>query len=148
MGTRTIGGKSMTHLTLTVADHMQNGFVSLARFRFENEQAAKAAMAYVEAMIDPDAAPNRMTDDYNFILDLWTSDDDGIDETSEELPTQLAMRLARDQVQEWLCMITAHGWIGRLPHNRTQSHDRLPQLRRTCARPRRLLQPCLQQGVA
>lgn len=90
-------------VVLTVADHEQNGFASLARWEFPNEVAARAFMAAEDAAIPEGAEPDHRDPDiaFNFILDLA----DGRYETVDNgrcLPLQAAMRLAPEQVRDWL----------------------------------------------
>lgn len=93
------------HLVLTVGDHTQNGFISLARFAMPSLEAARAACDEVNALIDPDSV-DIDTDDYTFILDIWEVGNNpktwGSSDNSNMFSTQIAMRLAPDQVQEWL----------------------------------------------
>jgi hypothetical protein len=84
-------------VTLTVADHEQNGFVALARWNFPDEVAARA-----------------------FILDLHDERGDTVDD-SRNLPMQSVMRLAPVQVSEWLderpdpdTRLFSPGWRGTL----------------------------------
>jgi len=91
---------------LTVGDHEQNGFVHLARWKFENERAARAFIEAENAAIQPGSEPDLKTDAFTFILDLHdvdlANDYASMVDNSRELPTQQAMRLAPEQVQRWL----------------------------------------------
>lgn len=92
------------HLVLTVADHTQNGFISLARFAMPSKEAARAACDEINALIDPDSV-DVGSDDYTFILDIWEVSGEptwGCSDNSNMFPSQIAMRLAPDQVREWL----------------------------------------------
>jgi hypothetical protein len=82
-------------VVLTVVDHEQNGFVSLARWEFPNEAAARAFMAAEDAAIPEGAEPDSRDPDvaFTFLLDL---------DNGRNLPLQAAMRLAPDQIREWL----------------------------------------------
>lgn len=90
-------------VTLTVADHEQNGFVALARWNFPKEVAARAFIAAENAAIPDGAEPDHRDPDvaFNFILDLHDERGDTVDD-SRNLPLQSVMRLAPDQVREWL----------------------------------------------
>lgn len=90
-------------VVLTVADHEQNGFVSLARWNFRNEAAARAFIEAENAAIPDGAEPDHRDPDtaFNFILDLCDGRHNTVDD-SRNLPLQSVMRLAPDQVREWL----------------------------------------------
>lgn len=90
-------------VVLTVADHEQNGFVSLARWSFPNEKAARAFMASEDAAIPEGAEPDHLDPDvaFTFLLDLADGRWDVVD-NGRCLPLQAVMRLAPDQVREWL----------------------------------------------
>ena len=93
----------MAHIRLTVADYDNNGFVHLARWEETDRQAARAAIDGVMALIDPEAEPHPTEAPYWFILDLV--EDDGFSQEYEgpkNLPTQIASRLAPEQVAWWL----------------------------------------------
>ena len=60
----------MTEVVLTVADHEQNGFVSLARWRFADQKEALEFIASEDAKVMPDAEPDIKTAPFSFILDL------------------------------------------------------------------------------
>lgn len=93
-------------IVLTVGGHEQNGFVHLARWHFPGEGAARAFIAAENAAIQPGSEPDLETDAFTFILDLHdvdlAADYPNIVDTSREIPTQQAMRLAPAQVQQWL----------------------------------------------
>lgn len=88
-------------VVLTVADHEQNGFVSLAQWVGMNESEARAFIAEQDALVSDDAEPDIMSAPFTFILDLF-SQGDLIDTGEHSLPLQVAMKLAPKQVQEWL----------------------------------------------
>lgn len=89
------------HIQLTVADHEQNGFVSLARWRRMTEADVREAVARVGEEISDDMEPDIKTAPFAFILDICDGFD--IHDIGERcLPTQIAARLAPDQVRAWL----------------------------------------------
>lgn len=90
-------------VVLTVADHEQNGFVSLARWEFPNEAAARAFIAAEDAAIPDGAEPDHRDPNvaFCFILDLANGRYETVD-NGRNLPLQAAMRLAPEQVREWL----------------------------------------------
>lgn len=92
-------------VVLTVADHEQNGFVALARWQFADETLARAFIAAEDAAISEGAEPDHRDPDiaFTFILDLHDGRYNCVD-SGRNLPTQAAMRLAPDQVREWLNM--------------------------------------------
>lgn len=87
---------------LTVADHEQNGFVSLARWTGLSDTEARAFIASIDATVDDDAEPDNKTAAYAFILDLIDGNGDCIATGKRMLPTQVAMSLAPVQVRHWL----------------------------------------------
>ncbi len=89
-------------LTLTAADHRQNGFVALARWKGLSETEARAHIAAVDAMVSDDSEPDIKNCDFSFILDLHDPRYDQIDTGKRCLPSQIAMTLAPDRVQQWL----------------------------------------------
>ena len=89
-------------LTLTAADHRQNGFVALARWTGLSEAEARARIAAIDAMVSDDSEPDIASADFTFILDLHDPRLDLIDNGKRCLPSQIAMMLAPDQVQQWL----------------------------------------------
>lgn len=93
----------MWTVELTVGDHEQNGFVHLARWQFTSEAAARAFIAAENEAIPEGAEPDHMTEPFAFLLDLHegTRCDNMVD-NSRNLPLQSAMRLAPDQVRNWL----------------------------------------------
>jgi len=98
--------KSKWMVVLTVADHEQNGFVSLARWIFPDEAAARTFIEAENAAIPEGAEPDHRDPDvaFTFILDLWDGPDysAGTVDNSRNLPMQSVMRLAPDQVSRWL----------------------------------------------
>ena len=86
---------------LTVADHDANGFVHLGQWPFHSEALARDFMASVDRSIDPEAEPDQETANYWFILDLWNGND-RIAENERRIPLQTAMRLATDNVRNWV----------------------------------------------
>lgn len=92
----------MLHVVLTVADHEQNGFVSLARWPDTIEAEARAFIARQDESITDESEPDIKTAPFTFILDLMEANGDMIDSGKRCLPTQNAMALAPDQVRRWL----------------------------------------------
>ena len=93
----------MWTVELTVGDHEQNGFIHLARWQFPDEAAARAFIAAENAAIPEDAEPDAKTDAFTFILDLHEGVRcENMVDNSKNLPMQSAMRLAPEQVQQWL----------------------------------------------
>lgn len=90
------------NVVLTAADHEQNGFVALAQWRFASEASARAFIKEQDDAVDADAEPDIKTAPFTFILDLMASPHDMLENGSRCLPTQVAMKLAPDQVQKWL----------------------------------------------
>jgi hypothetical protein len=90
-------------VTLTVADHDQNGFLSLARWQFFDGASARAFIAAADAAIPDGAEPDNRDPDvaFNFLLDLYSGQHD-LEDNGRNLPLQVAMRLAPDQVRAWL----------------------------------------------
>jgi hypothetical protein len=88
---------------LTVADHEQNGFVSLARWNFPNERAARAFITAEDAAIPEGAEPDQHDPDvsFGFLLDLANGRYETVD-NGRSLPLQSVMRLAPEQVRDWL----------------------------------------------
>ena len=89
-------------IELCVGDHVQNGFCYLARWDRADEATCRAALDAIDELIDPEAEPDEKTEDYTFILDLWEDDLNMIDNNKRNLPLQIAMRIAPDQVSHWL----------------------------------------------
>lgn len=89
-------------VVLTVADHEQNGFVSIARWTSQSEAEARLFIASIDAGIDDDSEPDNKTAAYAFVLDLIDANGDCVDTGKRMLPTQVAMSLAPDQVRRWL----------------------------------------------
>ena len=93
----------MWTVELTVGDHEQNGFVHLARWQFHDEASARAFIEAENAAIPEGAEPDHMTDAFTFILDLHEGVRcENMTDNSKNLPMQSAMRLAPDQVRQWL----------------------------------------------
>ena len=92
------------HVLLTVGDHEQNGFVHLCRWNFQTEADASAFIVAVDHQIDDGSDPDHRDPDvpFTFILDLMQDRNTMIDGSPRNLPLQLAMRLAPEQVQAWL----------------------------------------------
>ncbi|MCA1831250.1 MAG: hypothetical protein LC750_00620 [Actinobacteria bacterium] len=93
----------MWTVELTVGDHEQNGFVHLARWQFPDEASARAFIAEENAAIPDGAEPDHKTEPFTFILDLhegWRCEN--MVDNSRNLPMQSAMRLAPNQVRNWL----------------------------------------------
>ena len=88
-------------VVLTVADHDQNGFVHLARWDGFSETAARQFIETIDDLVSDDSEPDNKTASFAFILDLWDGQD-CIDNGNRSLPTQVAMSLAPEQVQNWL----------------------------------------------
>lgn len=89
-------------IVLTVADHEQNGFVQLASWRSFSEADARNKIGVIDAAVPDEARPDLETAPYAFVLDLIDERSGDLIDTSKLLPTQMAMRLASDQVQAWL----------------------------------------------
>jgi hypothetical protein len=87
---------------LTVADHDQNGFVSLAIWPGLSEADARRFISDADALVSDDNEPDIKTAAFTFILDLIDQRSGMIDNGKRLLPTQVAMSLAPDQVQDWL----------------------------------------------
>lgn len=94
--------EKMMHIELCVGDHVQNGFCYLAQWSKADESTCRAALDAVDEMIDPEAEPDHKTEDYTFLLDLWDGPNNCVDNNKRNLPLQIAMRIAPDQVREWL----------------------------------------------
>lgn len=90
------------HLTLTAADHKKNGFVSLANWKVQSEKIGLQIIEKVDAMIPDGSEPDVKECEFNFILDLNEDTHNLLHETTKPIPTQVAMKLAPDQVQKWL----------------------------------------------
>ncbi len=89
-------------VTLTAADHDQNGFVKLASWVSASKEVAMQFIADVDALVTDESEPNIKTAGYTFVLDLWTSPHTFEHSGERCLPTQVAMRLAPEQVRAWL----------------------------------------------
>lgn len=91
-------------VVLTVADHDWNGFIGLARMSFGDEEEARTFLRKVDALIDGSSEPDQEDAAYWFILDRHPGGrTDDLEETSERrIPTQVAQRIARKQVDAWL----------------------------------------------
>ena len=93
----------MWTVELTVGDHEQNGFVHLARWQFSDEAGARAFIVAENDAIQEGAEPDHMTEPFTFILDLHEGVRcENMVDNSRNLPMQSAMRLAPDQVRQWL----------------------------------------------
>lgn len=93
----------MPFLRLTVADHEQEGFVHLARWARTDRASAMKTIDRVMDLIDADAEPDRVEAPFWFILDLVEADGFSQEyEGPKMLPTQIASRLAPEQVARWL----------------------------------------------
>jgi len=92
-------------VVLTVADHAWNGFISLGRFDFDNEEDARHLLDATDALIPDEAVPGDEAD-FWFLLDLHVGADpfpfDCIDTSARPLPLQIAQRLGGDAVTNWL----------------------------------------------
>jgi hypothetical protein len=88
---------------LTVADHVQDGFVPLARWEVSSFADGERLLQIASRMTG-DSPENPKTDDYNLILDLHDCEVESfpnlVDETFISL--QVAMRLAPEAVKSWL----------------------------------------------
>lgn len=87
---------------LTACDHEQNGFVHLAIWRHGSEAEARYMIEAVDELVESDAEPDNASALFAFVLDLISEDGDCHDTGKRMLPTQIAQRLAPDQVSEWL----------------------------------------------
>ena len=89
-------------ISLTAVDFDQNGFVELARIHMDNLTDAEDTIRAVERATPNEASPSPEDDSFGFILDGFISVDDVLVETEKVLPLQTAMRIAPDQVTNWL----------------------------------------------
>jgi len=93
-------------IELTVADHLQSGFLALAHWPVASLDEGQAAIAAIDALIPDDADEDPDRDDFNFILDLHQSDawpePNCVGNSEKLVPLQLAMRIAPDEVAAWL----------------------------------------------
>ena len=92
-------------IELTVADQSKNGFIGLARWNCPDEATARNAIQAVDALVDNDMEPNLVQEDYFFVLDLHLVKNGSLDDIingDRLLPLQIAMRLAPEQVTQWL----------------------------------------------
>lgn len=110
-------------VVLTVADHEQNGFMSLARWKFPDEAGARAFISAEDAAIPEGAEPDQHDPDvaFGFLLDLVNPRLE-IEDNGRSLPLQSVMRLAPEQVRDWLterpdpnAMPIANSWGPLLP---------------------------------
>ncbi len=88
-------------IILTVADHEKNGFIPLGRWTGIEHDQAMSIIAAIDTQIDTEAEPDIETADFTFILDL----NDGsslVDTGKRNLPLQIAMKLAPEEVSQWL----------------------------------------------
>lgn len=92
----------MYDVILTVGDHEQNGFVHLAKWRFSDEDTARAFIVEQDARVPPEAEPDHKTEPFTFTLDLMAGPCDMIAGGKRNLPMQNAMALAPEQVRRWL----------------------------------------------
>lgn len=90
------------YLVLTVADHLKDGFVNLAHWKFDKLEDAREALSAVNGLLPDDNPADAHADDFNFILDLHEGELDNHTDDSDLLTMQVAMKLAPDQVSEWL----------------------------------------------
>jgi hypothetical protein len=90
------------YVVLTVGDHEKNGFVALAAWRFPSETAARAFMQEHDDAVEDGAEPDIKTAPFTFVLDLMAGIHDMLDNGNRNLPIQVAMKLAPDQVRRWL----------------------------------------------
>jgi hypothetical protein len=93
----------MSQVILTVADHDQNGFVALAKWPNLSEAEARAFIDAQDALVNDESEPDIKTAAFTFILDLMDDENrDLVDTGKRQLPMQIAMSLAPDQVRRWL----------------------------------------------
>ena len=92
----------MNRVVLTVADHEQNGFVSLAKWSGLTEAEALEFISATDASVCDESEPDIKTAPFTFIMDLMDDNGDLIDNGKRMLPTQTAMALAPEQVRQWL----------------------------------------------
>lgn len=93
----------MPKIILTVADHEQNGFVSLAQWPGLTEDQARHIIDAIDAGISDEAEPDIKTAPFTFILDLMDDGNGDLFDTGKRmLPMQVAMSLAPEQVRHWL----------------------------------------------
>lgn len=89
-------------IQLTAADHEQNGFVTLAQWLVADEALARRIVSQIDGTISDEQEPDIRTAPFTFILDLVDANSDLVDTGLRQLPLQVAMRLAPEQVQDWL----------------------------------------------
>lgn len=90
-------------IILTVADHMQNGFIALAQWPGISEPEARQIIFGIDHAVPHGSEPDIATADFTFILGLISDDGCTLLDTGEKLlPTQISMRIAPDQVSQWL----------------------------------------------
>jgi hypothetical protein len=92
----------MSYVVLTVADHERNGFIALARWPTMSEVDARAFIQAADDAVTEESEPDIKTASFTFVLDLMELNGDCIDTGKKCLPTQIAMKLAPDQVRQWL----------------------------------------------
>lgn len=92
----------MTMIVLTVADHEKNGFIELAQWPGLDEAVALELIRTVDKTVTDDSEPDKENAPYWFILDLKNGNHDLVETSQRLLPTQVAMKLAPEQVQVWL----------------------------------------------
>ena len=90
-------------IQMTVADHLHNGFVTLAQTSTMSLEHAQHYFNNVTERIDKSALPDENSD-YWFLLDIFSIKAGEVDTHVSELilPLQEAFRIAYDDVQWWL----------------------------------------------
>ena len=90
-------------IRMTVADHLNNGFVTLAQTPTMSLEYAQRYLNNVAERIDKSALPDENSD-YWFLLDIFSIKAGEVDTHVSELKLTLqeACRIAYDDVQWWL----------------------------------------------
>lgn len=90
------------HIILTAFDGPANGCIALARWNAGSEAEARQSLAAVDELIPEGAEGDMGEDEIAFLLDLHDAVGDGIDNNAKPLPMQIAMRIAPEQVRDWM----------------------------------------------
>lgn len=88
----------MKHFELVVADHKQNGFLTLATFPSFLNDIVEGHLQKLEELF-PKKEFESETSDHDFLMDVWN--EDGLIDT-HIVPMQFASRIAKDQVAAWI----------------------------------------------
>lgn len=87
------------YVVLTVCDHEKNGFISLAKWFFENDELAKKFINHIEELIKIEE--NKNEENCSFIIEINGTTND-IRFTSINLNLKHALLIAPEQVRSWL----------------------------------------------